>query len=174
MLTAFLAADLVVLVDALVERGFEAARVLLAVRPRAEDFGLSAFLAAGVTGFAGVVAAALAGVSAFLAGVAVLLATRTSAREGVAALTLAALGGLEDRVGLGGEATASAAFFAAALFGFGSAFLTGVEGSAAALGFGAAFFFPTTAFLGATSEVSAGAECLGAANLSLTISVLIK
>ena len=133
LLVAFLAAatDLVVRVDALAERGFDAERLLLAARPRAVDFGVSIFLGAGVTGFAGVVND-LAGVSAFFAGVAVLLVTLTPARAGVVARTAAAFTGLVDlarAVFFGGDATASAAFLAAALFGFASAFLAGVDGS---------------------------------------------
>ncbi len=111
--------------DALVERAADAVRVLLALRPRAVALGLSGFLAAGVAGFTGV--------AAFFAGVTGLLGTFRAGFDGVEVLTTA-LAGLADReVALGGEATASAAFLAAALFGLTSSFLAGAVEAARVL-----------------------------------------
>jgi hypothetical protein len=170
----FEAAALVVLVDALVDRVFDEARALLAVRPRALVFGLSTALAGvaillGLATFAGV--DANAGVTAFLAGVTALLATLDTAFEGVVALTAAVFTGLADRA-RGGEATASAAFLAAALFGFGSDLVTAVATSAFLV---AAFFFAGPDFLASgssTTEASCFCACALLAVRCLTISVL--
>ena len=148
--------------DALVERVADAALPLLALRPRVVALGLSGFLA-GVAGFAGV--------AAFFAGVAGLLATFRAGFDGVDVRTTA-LAGLADRAAaLGGEATASAAFLAAALLGLTSSFLAGpVEAARVLL---VARFFGAACFLGADSLTDSETCCsLRLFNRSRTISVL--